>query len=61
MTILKRTIMRRDELTEEEADALIQEAKDALATYLDEGDHASAEDICEEFFGLESDYIFDLM
>lgn len=58
---LKKVIMERDGLTSEEADELINEAKEALQEYLAEGDTEAAEDICSEHFGLEPDYIFDLM
>jgi len=56
---LKATIMRRDGLTEEEADAQIKEARDDMNERLANGE--MPEDICEEYFGLEPDYIFDLI
>ena len=49
--------MRRDGMTSEEADNLINEAKQQFQYYLGEGDLMSAEDICGEFFGLEPDYL----
>ena len=61
METIKEVIMRRDNLTSEEADELIEEAKEALTYYLDEDDHESAENICEEYFGLEPDYIIELL
>ena len=61
MTNLKQTIMRRDRLSSKEADQQIEEAKEALRFYLEDNDFESAENICEEFFGLEPDYIVDLM
>jgi len=61
MTELKQVIMQRDDLTSEEADNLIAEAKTALIGYLDNNDLTSADEICEEYFGLEPDYIFDLL
>lgn len=61
METLKQTLMRRDGMTSEEADDAIQEAAVALQQYLAEGDMCSAEEVCAEYFGLEPDYIFDLM
>lgn len=58
---LKKVIMERDGLTSEEADEQINEAKEALQEYLAEGDTEAAEDVCQEYFGLEPDYLFDLM
>ena len=59
MGSLKQEIMLRDELTEEEADAEIAEARKELADRIEEGDMPF--DICEELFGLEPDFIFDLI
>ena len=53
--------MKRDGMTYEEADNLIDEAREALQNYLDEGDFFGAENVCEEFFGLEPDYLDELM
>lgn len=61
METLKQVLMRRDGLTEAQADEAIAEAKAALQEYLDEGETILAYDICEEFFGLEPDYLDDLM
>jgi hypothetical protein len=58
---IKQILMRRDEMTSQEADDLIEEAKGALQDYLAAGDVEGAEDICQEYFGLEPDYIFELM
>jgi len=56
---IKSVLMRRDGMTEEEADDLIREAKEDLHTRLAEGE--MPEDICEEWFGLEPDYIDELI
>ena len=61
MVTIKRVLMERDEMSAEEADEKIAEARDALQEYLAAGDMMAAEDICREFFGLEPDYIFELM
>ena len=55
MESLKQLIMRRDALTSEEADELIEEAKERVA------DGEDPEEILHEDFGLEPDYIFDLL
>ena len=55
MDSLKATIMRRDKLTSEEADEQINTAKQAVL------DGANPEELLEEEFGLEPDYIFDLI
>ena len=51
--------MERDGLTEQEAEDLIDECRDELHRRLDEGE--MPEDICQEWFGLEPDYLFDLI
>lgn len=59
MTELKRILMTRDQITSDEADVLISIAKQDLRDRLESGDMPY--DILEEHFGLEPDYIFDLM
>ena len=61
MSSLKKVLMERDNLTAEQADEQIAEAREALNDYLESGDLSSAEDVCEEFFGLEPDYLMDLI
>ena len=61
MTELKSVLMKRDNISSEEADELIKDARITLDHYIDTGDTEAAHNICEEFFGLEPDYIFDLM
>lgn len=58
---IKETIMKRDELSEQEANRLIAEATMQMDMYLEEGSLEEAYEICQEFFGLEPDYIFDLI
>ena len=57
---IKSILMRRDGIPSAEADQLIREAKDDLMERIEEGDF-SAEDICMEYFGLEPDYLDELM
>ena len=61
MSRIKKVLMKRDGMTSEEADNLIDEAKEALQNYLDGGDSFGAENVCEEFFGLEPDYLYELI
>ena len=58
---IKEILMRRDEMSAEDADELITAAKEVLNEYLNAGNLSSAEDICNEFFGLEPDYIEELL
>jgi hypothetical protein len=55
MDSLLNTIMKRDELTREDALALIDEAKQAVV------DGEDPEEVLLDHFGLEPDYIFDLL
>jgi hypothetical protein len=61
MSKIREILMTRDGMTADEADNLISEAREQLQDYLAEGDILGAEDICSEFFGLEPDYLFELM
>lgn len=59
METLKSILMNRDKITSEEADNLIEEARQDLKIRLSEGEMPF--DICQEWFGLEPDYIFELL
>jgi len=61
METIKQILIRRDNLSPKEADNLIEEAKETLFSCIDEGDTERAENICEEFFGLEPDFLFELI
>ena len=61
MKSLKQTLIERDNLTPAQADQAIQDAKEQLNEYLNFGDLEAAYDICESEFGLEPDFIMDLM
>ena len=56
---IKAVLMRRDGMNEEEADELIKQAEDDLYERLSKGE--MPEDICEEWFGLEPDYLDELL
>jgi len=55
METLKQVLMRRDGLTSEQADEQILEAREAILCGED------PEEVLEDWFGLEPDYIFDLI
>jgi len=61
MESIKQVLMRRDGMESHEADSLIEEAKETLQAYIEEGDLFGAEDICNEYFGLEPDYLMELL
>lgn len=61
MQNIKEILIERDNLTENEADNLINDAREQLQEYLEDGDLESAQEICQEMFGLEPDYLFDLV
>ena len=52
---IREVLMRRDGMSGEEADQLIAEAREELAEGRD------PEEICADWFGLEPDYIWDLV
>lgn len=54
-----KVLMERDNLTEEEAIAQVEECKADLQDRLADGEMPY--DICEEYFGLEPDYLDELM
>lgn len=52
-------LIRRDGLTQEEADREVEYAHKTLYGMLEEGEDPS--DLCEELFGLEPDYLEELI
>jgi len=58
---LKSVLIKRDGITAEEADDQIQDARRQFNSYLDSGDLESAEHICQEYFGLEPDYVIEFL
>ena len=58
---IKEILMARDNMTEQEADALIEQAKEELQTLLAEGNTEAAYEICSDMFGLEPDYLMELI
>ena len=56
LTELHRVLMRRDEMTAEDVDEWIRAAQQAV---LEDGE--DPEDILQDEFGLEPDYVLDLL
>jgi len=59
MGTIKSALMERDGMTAEEADKLIAECKEDMNQRLADGEMPM--DICEEYFGLEPDYLEELI
>ena len=57
---IKQVLMKRDNLTEKEAEKAIDEARKDLYEKIRKGD-MSAHDICQDHFGLEPDYLLELL
>lgn len=55
METIKEILIRRDGMTSEDADDLITEARQAVF------DGEDPEEVCLEYFGLEPDYIWELL
>ena len=58
---IKEVIMERDGLPEEYADCLIAEAKDEIQQCVDEDDLLGAENVIYDYFGLEPDFLMELI
>ncbi len=58
---IKEIIMKRDGLSEADADDAIASAKTDLQDMIEAGDTMEAMDVCQDHFGLEPDYIEELM
>lgn len=61
MNTIKQVLMERDGMDEDEAKDLIEEARQALMEYIEEDDLEAAYNICKEYFGLEPDYLMEIM
>jgi hypothetical protein len=59
MNSLKKILMERDGLTEEQAQEQINNAREELMNRLGNGEMPF--DFCEEEFGLEPDYLEDIL
>ena len=54
-------LMRRDDLTEEEAIETVKDCLDEVNAAIEMGDFDEVEDIVADYLGLEPDYIVDLL
>ena len=61
MKSIKQTLMDRDGITADHADELIAEAREDLEQLLDDEDMENAYEICADHFGLEPDYLYELI
>jgi len=59
MESIKQVLMKRDNMSSKAANELIRLAREEFESRMESGEDAS--DICEEYFGLEPDYIYDLI
>lgn len=59
MRSIKQVLIERDGMTETEAEELITEATEDLHERIANGEDAF--NICEEYFGLEPDYLDELL
>lgn len=58
---IKSVLMARDDMTAADADAAIADAREALIALIEDGDFSAAEDVCLDHFGLEPDYLEELL
>lgn len=56
---IKSVLMERDDLTEDEATEAIEECRADFMERMATGEYAY--DICEEYFGLEPDYVEEFL
>lgn len=61
MTEFERVLIKRDGLTEDEAKLARKQAMEDIEEMIAFGDYDSVEDILAGDYGLEMDYIFDLI
>jgi hypothetical protein len=61
MKTIKQTLMDRDGISADHADELISDARSELSEHLADGNFTAAEDICAIHFGLEPDYLMELI
>ena len=61
MKSVKQILMERDDMTENEAEELIESVREEINFAAECGDYALAEDIMLGDLGLEMDYIFEFL
>ena len=58
---IKSVLMERDGMTEEEAEDLIQEGQEEFLDLIAQGRLEEAYYICQDFFGLEPDFLEEML
>ena len=59
---IEKILMERDNMSQEDAEDLFYDAKEEAQVYLDnDGSIDDIENVLKDYFGLEPDYIFDLI
>ena len=59
---IKQVLIRRDKMTVEDADDLIRQAKQDFNSRIENGEsYFEMEDFCNEWFGLEPDWLDELI
>jgi hypothetical protein len=61
METIKQVLMRRDKMSAEEADDIITEATREVQRCADNNDLQGAEDVISDYFGLEPDFLMELL
>lgn len=61
MNEIKRILMKRDGVSEKEAEHIIDSTREEMMDAINSGDWDVVEDIMYSEIGLEMDYIFDLL
>ena len=61
MKSIKEILMERDGLSEQDAINAVEDARELLAEYAENDDTVSAMNICMDEFGLEEDYLMELL
>lgn len=54
-------LMKRDNISKSEAEALVERTREEIEEYCAQGLYDVAEEAIYENLGLESDYVFDIM
>ena len=61
MKEVKKILIDRDEMSEQEADEYIDECMSEIYEMIEEGDYLEVEDAFADMFGLEPDYLLDML
>lgn len=61
MNEVVKILMRRDGISELEAENLVEETREEMMNAIEDGYYFEAEAILRDYLGLEPDYIFDIL